>query len=300
MDPRGGSATVLLALGLTLACALLAAGTGAEEDPAPASLARGARDLQTGLEQLAEAEDLEQARQLHSEHVQPAAGELSGYLEDLAGDDGRLLASYLERTQASLAEGELSDARSLAGAGANLLGDEIVPVAERWDVNRTFVLAGPLQTDSRGLVVPLVLVNPPPAGVAAYDVSLSFPDAQPQDATVEVGRGEVHVDEANATVRWASFDASSMARLGSPGAERVLLGEAILDPGDLEPGDELAVDAQANELLDPEGDPVPAVGSDNQRTVPEPETGLDQTWVALGGVGVAALGFGWWVNRWEV
>lgn len=300
MPPRGASAPALLALGLILACAPLAAATSSEADPVPASLAEPAGELHTGLEALAEAEDLERARQLHREDVQPPAGELSGYLEDLAGEDGRLLARYLDRVETSLEEGELSDVRSLAGAGANLLEDEIVAVAERWDANRTAVLAGPLQADDRGLVVPLVLLNPPPAGVGAYDVALSFPDAQPREATVEVGRGEVHVDEANATVRWASFDASQMARLGSPGAERVLLGEAILDSGELETGDRLAVDAQARELIGPEGDAVPAVGADTERTVPEPETGLETTWVALGGVGVAALGFGWWVNRWEV
>lgn len=294
--PRGA---VGLVLALTLASIPTAAGQAAP-GTVPETLAEPTLALEDGLDDLRGAEDINQAREIHQDRVGPHAQDVAPYLEDLVREDGRLLATYLDRIDQALEEGEASDARSLAGAAANLVEDEILPVAQRWDANRTAVMAGPLQASSDGLRVGLVLVNPPPGGIAAFDASLSFQTAAPLGASVELGQGETRIDDANATVRWASFDASTLARLSPQQAERVLLGDAELDQGPLEPGSTIVVEAHAHELRDSEGQPVPTIGVDAERTVPEAHEGASAAWWALGGVGVASVGLGWWIHRWEV
>lgn len=292
-------AGLLTALAFVAAAVALGAAQAAEPS-VPETLGQPAGQLAAGLGALADAEDLERARQLHRERVQPPAEPMQQYAPDLAGEDGRLLSTYLDRLSTQLAAGNLSDARSLAGAGAQLIDDEVRPVAERWDENRTAAFAGPPETTEAGVRVPLVLANPPPSGIAAYDVSLTLPGAEPVDATIELGQGETRLDPANGTVRWASFDASSMARLSPRGADRVVLGAAVFSTDTLSPGSSVTLETQANEVLDPEGRPVAAVGVDGQREVPEDPGGVGEAWWALAGVGVAAATLGWWVHRWEV
>lgn len=299
MDGLRGAVGLALALGLTMTCIPTAAGQ-TNPGTVPESLAEPTLALEAGLDDLRQAEDIDQARQIHEDRVQPHAQDVAPYLEDLVDEDGRLLATYLDRIGQALDEGEASDARSLAGAAANLVEDEIVPIAKRWDANRTAVMAGPLQASSDGLRVGLVLVNPPPGGIAAFDASLTFQTAAPLAANVELGQGETRIDDANATVRWASFDASTVARLSPQQTERVLLGQADLDEESLEAGSKLVVHAHVHELRDAEGDAVPTIGVDAERTVPQAEEGGSTMWIALGGVGVASLGLGWWVHRWEV
>jgi hypothetical protein len=293
-----GALWLALALGLTLASAGPVAGQAAE-DPIPASLAQPSEQLRHGLDQLRDADEIERARQVHADQIQPPADQLAPYLADLAGEDGRLLATYLDRLDQALADGNLSDARSLAGAAANLVDDEVRPLTQRWDANRTALLAGPLTHGSEGLVVPLVLHNPPAAGLAAVDASLTIDAGEPLEAHVEHGQGDTHLDPANGTVRWASFETSSLAELDTHRTDRVLLGRAVVDT-DWTPGETTAIQAHAHELLDPEGEPVPAVGVETQRTVPARDEGSASRWLALAGIGLAGLGLTWWVRRWEV
>lgn len=289
----------LAALGL-LAAAVALGAADAAEPAVPETLGEPAGELASGLAELSDAEELERARQVHRERVQGPAEPLQRYGPDLAGEDGRLLSTYLDRLSTQLAAGNLSDARSLAGAGAQLTADEIRPLAERWDGNRTAVFAGPPEVTDGGLRVPLVLANPPPSGIAAYDASLTVPGAEPVDAATELGRGEIRLDAANGTVRWASFDASSLARLSPRGADRVVLGTAVFADETLSAGSTVTLETQAHEVLDPDGEPIPAVGVDGRREVPETDGGGGGAWWTLAGVGVAALSLGWWVSRWEV
>lgn len=298
--PRGLLPTVL-AIGLTVASGPLVAGQTDPSPQVPQTLAEPAHDLEAALAELSQAEDLEEARQLHRERVEPTATALMPYAADLAGEDGRLLATYLERLAERLEAGNLTDARSLAGAAADLVRDELLDVAERWDANRTALMAGPLEATDDGWRVSLVLVHPPPSGIAAFDAELAIPEATPREAAVELGQGQTRLDPANGTVRWASFDARSTARLSPQGADRVVLGQATLEPDTPSDTERLATQASVFEVLDPEGREVPVVGLDGARQIPEEGAdGASRGWLALAGLGLAATGVGLWVRRWEV
>jgi hypothetical protein len=288
------------AVGPLLALALLASvfpvdGQVSDDLRVPESLAEPAEDLRDGLTQVADADTIDEARQAHDDAVRGPADQLLLYASDLADRSGGLLATDLDRLDEQLAAGNLSDARSLASAGAQLVADDVQPVAERWDRNRTALAAGPVQPTEEGPAVALVLVNPPPGSIAAVDASLTLEAATPRSASLALGQGETTVDPANGTVRWASFDASAAASLATDGAQPIALGEARIDPT----ADTIATNVTVHDLLDADGQPTPAIGLASDREVPADGTGLPTTWLALGGVALGAVGLGWWVQRWE-
>jgi hypothetical protein len=286
-----------LVLAATLAVAPLAAG---QADEVPDTLVTPAENLETGLDRVSEADTVDQAREAHDTDVQPSGQTLRAYAEDLAGDDGRLLVTYLDRLDQALENGNLSDARSLAGAAANHLADAIAPAAQAWDANRTAVLPGPVEVDEDKLTARLVLVNPPVTGVGAWEASLVLPGSEPVEATVTHGQGETEWDPTNGTVRWASFDAQAASGLSSTEDRGLLLGEATYELGTLEPGDTVRVETQADEVDDADGEPVPAVGVDAERRIQAVDDGLGVAWLTIAGVLVAGVGLLVWTQRWEV
>jgi hypothetical protein len=288
----------VLALGLILG-AVPATDATSDAIAVPDSLGDPAGEMHESLQTIADADALDRARQVHADQVVPAREELAPHASDLAPDEGPLLATYLDRLETRLAEGNLSDARSLAGAAAQLVADEIQPRAEHWDENRTALAAGPVQPGENGPKVALVLVNPPPS-LAAYDAELSVTPGAPTSAQVALGQGQTRVHADNGTVRWASFDASAMAHLSPQSTQRVALGQAQLDPAGLDPATPVATAVDVNQLSDAEGRPVPAIGLQTERSVPAGDDAVDPTWLTLGGVGLAAAGLGWWIREWEV
>lgn len=288
---------VLLALGLL---ATVPATVGQQAPIAvPGSLGEPAAELGQGLSELSEAEDVATARTVHERSIDPAAAQIRPYAADLADRHGELLATYLDRLATQVAAGNLSDARSLAGAAAGVVDEHLQPAAAAWDGNRTAIAAGPITRSDDGARITLVLVNPPPGGVGAFDASLTVDRATPEQARLSAGQGQTQVDPANGTVRWASFDASAMAHLSADGRDRVALGDALLaDP----PPAGQTVEAQASvaDVTDADGEPMPAIGVTATRTMPTDEGALPTAWLALAGVGLGAVGLAWWVRGWEV
>lgn len=286
------AATLLAAL---LPGALAAPGSPPAVERIPERLPERTETLRAALANVSEAEDLAAARRAH-EDVQARAPELVPHARDLMPEDAELLGTYLAELNRSLAEGNLSDARSLAQAAANLVHDELRPRVEAWTVNRTALTAGPLRWASDGvIVVPLLLVNPPPAGVGAFDASLHVPPdrARPVAASIATGQGETSVDRANGTARIAAFDAQQLAHLGT-GTQVVVLGEARFSAEELTARDTLPVEVRVHGLATPDGQPTPALGLAHAASVPADEHGLvsalGQRWVALGLVaGMAAV-----------
>lgn len=250
-----------------------------------------------GLERLATAEDIEHARRAHDEIAEPLDRTIP-HAVDLAGRSGELLGTYATELETQLAAGNLSDARSIAQAAANLVEDEIEPLVDRWAQDRTVVAPGPARWSGDELVLSIVLVNPPPEGLGAFDIELVFDASRPTGAGAATGQGEAIVDRANRTARVASFSAQALANLDKSGP-RIALGEVQLEP--TEAGDTVNATAHVNELVTPEGSRVLALGPTGSSTVPERPSGFDVgTWWPLAAVGVGAVALIAGVRRLEV
>lgn len=270
----------------------------------PDSLIEPANRLASGLSRVQDSSSLDQARRVHELRVVPASANLTPYAVDLAGRDGELLGSYLDRLDTQLARGNLSNAQSLAGAAANLVEDEIAPTAARWDSNRTALGIGPLRWTGDRLVASLVLLHPPPASIGAFAAQASLTGATtPVAASLDVGQGDTRIDPGNGTVRWASFDASALARLDTATRSRVALGSVQLDATNLSTGDRVRTDVTVDELADANGKPLVAIGLSGSHEVPAAVSrgiGVPPGWLALGGVALAAVGLIALARRWEV
>lgn len=250
-----------------------------------------------GLDRIAAAEDVEQARSAHAEIADPLERTVPHTI-DLAGRSGELLGTYASELEAQLAAGNLSDARSVAQAAANLLEDEIRPLVDRWDENRTVVAPGPARWSGDDLVVSIVLVNPPPEGLGAFDVELAFDASRPTGAHAATGQGETTVDPDNRTARVASFSAQALANLEKSGP-RIVLGEVQLEPPD--EGTPVNATAGVHELVTPDGSPVLALGLTGSSTVPKAPDGFDVgAWWPIVAVGAGAVGLVALVRRLEV
>lgn len=280
-------AAVLAALALlaTLAPAGAAPGDPSElAGPIPEGLPGAFGDLAAALGNVSEAESVGEARRAHGD-VQPAAADAVPHAPDLAGREGRLLATYLDRLDDALSAGDLDDARSLAAAADDLVREELRPAAERWSENRTAVRAGPARPDGEGLVLPVVLVNPPPGGVGAFDVEVSTPEGAPRpvSGSLAAGRGETRADEANRSVRLAAFQPGELAQL-APERRVATLGEVRL--GGPVPEAPVPVDARVHQLATPDGERVPALGLATESAVLDGDAGtlagLPERWVGLG------------------
>lgn len=278
---------------LVLALALLAVPANAGGASVPDQLPADTRALADGLDELAGAEDLAAMRDTHA-NLTPVAERVLGHAEDLAGREGALLETYLDRLAEQLDAGNRSDAESLARAAATTTRQEVVPAAEAWATNRTAILAGSASWTDEGLSVPIVLANPPPAGVGAVDVEVEIGDeAAPRSASLALGQGETSVDAANGTARLASFDAAALANLDRS-TQRATLGTVVLEPDGLDPGNTVDVEVTPREAATPEGRSTPVIGLAAAVEVPEEAGGLFNTrLLALAGVGAgAALLFG--------
>lgn len=286
-SPRRGVAALVAVLILAASPAASAASVTLPED-----LPGDVTQLAADLARVAEADDLQTARAAH-EQVEASAPHVVPHAPDLAGRDGELLATLLDELDAALARGNLSDARSLAQAGANTLEDDIAPAAEQWSTNRTAITPGPPRWSGDRVLVPLLLVNPPPGGLGAVDVEVTA-NATPDRATLATGQGETTIDPTNRTARLASFDAQALANLETNRRETTLLGEVAFGPDALAAGDELKLTVTVRELADPGGHRVLVLGLDETTSVPPEEHGsplLESRWLAVGGLvlGAAAL-----------
>lgn len=298
--PRAPVWLALIALLGTLAPAVPVQGAGEPGSASwsiPGDLPGRTATIAEGLEQIAAAEDVEQARRAHEEIAEPLARTVPHAI-DLAGRSGELLGTYASELEAQLAAGNLSDARSIAQAAANLLEDEIRELVERWDENRTVVAPGPVRWSGDDLVVSVVLVNPPPGGLGAFDVELALDANRPTGASLATGQGEATVDPANRTARVASFSAQALANLEKSGP-RVVLGEVQLEPVDA--GSTVNATAGVHELVTPDGSPVLALGLTGSSTAPKASGGFEVgAWwpIVAVGAGAAVLIVG--VRRLEV
>lgn len=265
--------------------ALAAPATGAG---IPQDLPGDARALADGLDRVADADDVPAMRDQRATLTGPLERVLE-HAGDLADREGALLATYVERLDEQLAAGNRSDAASLARAAASTTRDTIVPAADAWAENRTALVPGGPSWQGEAVAVPVVLVNPPPAGVGALDVEVHVEDATVTGAEVAVGRGETTVDAANGTARLASFDAAALAKLDAASRERVVVGTVLLDGDELAPGDEVRVDPTTRALATPEGAPAPAIGVADTARVPEASGGLfSERVLAVAGVAAGA------------
>lgn len=286
-----------------LAAALLAAtvptASAALPEP-PQALPDTTEQLVEGLETVADASNLTQARQAHA-GVEPLEPRVLPHTKTLAGRHGELAATLMDELEAAIARGNLSDARSLAQAAASTLREDVMPPVERWDRNRTAVTTGPPRWVDDAIHVPVILVNPPPGGIGAFDVEVS-PGGTPTAATLAHGQGEERIDEVNGTARLASFDARALTHLDTTGRASIVLGEITLAHDELRPGDTLNTSTELHALADAEGSGVLAVTLASTSHLPAAgEEGLlgPRAW-AIGGVVAGALGLVFVVRRLEV
>lgn len=301
--PDAWSPLVALAV-LTAGAGLFPASAAPPGDQAevPQGLADATDRLREGLQAVSEADGIEQARQQYEQRVKPHEQTLLPHASDLADRDGDLLTTYLDRLADQLAEGNLTDARSLAQAAANHIRETIRSIVLAWEQNRTSLVAGSVWSTPEGPRVSLVLIHPPPAGIAAFDASLHLEGAIPVSAQLSKGQGQAQVDATNATVRWASFDAASLAGLDASRMERIVLGEAQLDGQKAKDGSAIGTDVEVNQLVDPNGKRVPVIGLAAERSVPEAgeDPIVSKAGLAMVVLGVAGAGLVLWVRRWEV
>lgn len=274
-----------------LALALLAVPTaaGAGAPSVPEDLPGDARELADRLDATASQEDLAAMRAAHA-NLTPLAERVLEHAEDLAGRQGALVDTYLERLDEQLDAGNRSDAESLARAAATTTREHLVPAAEAWDVNRTAIAPGTASWTDEGLAIAIVLAHPPPAGVGAVDVEVQVtPPASPEAATLALGQGETSVDQANGTARLASFDAAALANLDRS-TQRATIGTVVLDPDGLEPADTVDLAVTPHEAATPDGRATPVIGLASTVEVPEEGGGLFSTrLLALAGVGAGAV-----------
>lgn len=298
--PAGG----LIVASLAVTVLVLPGTASGQPLSVPASLGEPADRLVEGLSTLEDSSSLDEARQVHRERVRPPARNLTPHVVDLAGRDGQLLETYLERLGDQLAEGNLSNARSLAGAARNVVEEDVAPAARQWDGNRTALGIGPLRWLEGDVAGSLVLVHPPPAGIGAFAARAGIQGpTHPAGGSLDVGRGDVRVEPANGTVRWASFDASALARLDGGTRSRIALGTLQLDPSNLSAGDRVHTHVAVEELVDSNGDRLTAIGLAASHEVParsQSGLGLARNWLAIGGVALGAVGLVYLARRWEV
>lgn len=264
----------------------------------PTDLPARTTELRTALEDLSEATSADEARELWG--TVPQSGDpTASALWDLSPTDGDLLAAYLDGLDEAIAEGNLTDVRSLARAAESLVEEALEPLAATWATNATGVAPGEPEMRPDGtLRVPVILHNPPPAGVGAFDVALH---ADPETAsavggTVSLGTGQATADTANGSVRLASFDAKAAGGFGQGHRAFLHLGYAVFEPTD-DRGN-LTLDVRIHELVDPQGERLLAVGADGDLVVPaqvDASAFRLPAWavwglVAAGVVGVWALG----------
>lgn len=294
------AAPLLVALAALLVLPAATAGSAADpaepeaapEDRVPEDLPGDAAALKEGLEDAGEADDVGELRDAVN-RTRPLARDTLPLLRDLQGDDraGDLVAELWAGLEEAADAGNLSDGRSLAASAAGTLEDDLVPRVDAWDRNRTVVTVGRAEAGDDGLVLPIVVLNPPPGGLGALDAGLSVdPDAaRPTDVSLELGRGRTTVDAANGTARAASFQAEALAGIESAGALATVFARVAADPGDLAPGDTLEIAVDVHAAADARGGPLLVVAPDGAAEVPARTQGF------LGGVpaswgGLAAVG----------
>lgn len=266
----------------------------------PSDLADQGDAIRQELVRVAEAGNLS-AMRAAAEPVLAQADPVVAHATDLQAREGERLGLFLDELSRSLEAGNETDARSLARAAVNLLEGSILPTFEAWERNRTAVLPGPLHRDGGALILTIVLVNPPPGGLGAFDVRVQLGQGwQPTQASVEVGQGESHVDTANGTARLASFDAKALVGFGSGAPEGQVLGtvRVTAEDGALPKG--LPVELDIVELASSQGDPVLALGIGGTLDVESATsqgTLLSKRMIALGAVAVLSVGAIVWVRK---
>lgn len=284
---------------------------GAAGDPAervPEDLPGDVASLRAGLEDAAEADDVEPLRAAVN-GTQPIARDVLPLLRDLQGDNlaGDLVIELWTSLRSSARAGNVSDARSLAASAADTLEDDLAPRAAAWAENRTAVTVGRAQPgDNGGLVLPLVVLHPPPGGLGALDAGLALdPDrARPVDAALELGQGQTTVEPDNGTARAASFQADALAGLHRAGAPATVFARVDVDVVDLETGDgfDIAVDVHAAAVGG--GEPLLVVAPDGTAEVPARAQGFlsdpPARWGGLAVVGLLGAGAFAAVRRLEV
>jgi hypothetical protein len=269
-----------------LAAAALAASAAA----VPEALPQAARDLATALDRVAGQDSLGGMQAAHADSADERRA-VRPHAEDLAGGDGALLVTLLDRLDEQLDAGNASDAEDLARAAASTTRSHVVPAADTWSRNRTAVGPGEATWQGDRVAVPVVLHNAPPAGLGAFDVELALAgEATPVEADVAVGRGEATVDPDDGTARVASFDPAALANLDPGTGEAAVLGTVLVDGEQVASGDELRAEARPLEVATPDGHRVVTLGLAGNGTVPEPGGELFNGRVlALAGVGVGAV-----------
>lgn len=291
----------LAPLALAAAGILLLPAAAAEAPPTtpldrvPEDLSGQATRLQGHLGNASEAEDLDEARAA-VEAADPLADDVIPLLQDLQGDDrsGDLLAELWTSLEAASEEGNLSDVRSLSASAADTLDDDLVPRAEAWERNRTAVTVGQAEAgEGDRFRVPIVAMNPPPAGLGALDAGIALdPDeARPREASVELGRGEATVDPANGTARAASFKAEALAGLDAGSGPAAVFASVSVEPAAAAAGDRLAVEVTVHDAADARGNPIPVIAPDGDVVVPEGSAdGIPTRWGGLAAVGLLGAG----------
>lgn len=308
------AAPLLVALAALLVLPAAAAGSAdpaesiaSPEERVPEDLPGDAAALQAGLEDAADADDVGELRDAVN-RTRPLARDTIPLLRDLQGDDraGDLVAELWAGLEEAAGAGNLSDGRSLAASAAGTLEDDLVPRVDAWDRNRTAVTVGRAEPADDGLVLPIVVLNPPPGGLGALDAGLTVDTdaARPTGVSLELGRGRTTVDAANGTARAASFQAEALAGIESTGAPATVFARVAADPVDLAPGDTLEVAVTVHDAADARGDPLLVVAPDGAAEVPARTqgflSGVPASWGGLAAVGLLGAGALVAVRRLEV
>lgn len=320
--PSGALAAALLAAVLLLATAAPAtaqtsSAADAPMDRVPAALLADTVELRRALENASAADGADQLRAAHA-RAADVAPDVLPHLRTLGASDGELMSAYWTSFDEEVAAANGSDdanatnARSLARAAVRTLRDDLEPRVRAWDRVRTAVTPGAASAAGDGrLRVPVLLLNPPPGGLGAFDVELVAPPGTlvPVAAEVAVGQGQARVEADNGSARLAAFDAQALAGLSS-GVPSVTLGTVTYrvadaapaaSPGGLDPDPDpspVVLRVVLHELVDPGADPVPAVAPDGAVSAAAAAGAAGPpAWTALllvGGLGVAAV---WFLRR---
>lgn len=301
----GSAAAALVLLVLPVA----AAGTPtAPAERVPQDLPGDTAALGSRLGNVSEAQDLEAARN-EAAAAESLAEDLLPHLRDLQGDDraGDLVAELWSSLDRALREGNLSDARSLAASANDTLEDDLRPRVDAWARNGTAVTAGePVAAEGEGFRLPIVVLDPPPGGIGALDAGIEVdPDrVRPTAARIEAGQGEVDVDPANGTARAASFQARSLAGLGSAGPRAATFAVVDVTPEAAVEGATVDVAVTLHAAADAQGSPTPVLALDGAAVVPPSDDGLlpwiPSSWAGLGAVGLLGAGAAAGARRLEV
>jgi hypothetical protein len=292
----------LLATAAAAALLLVPAATAGEPtDPAdrvPEDLPRDAATLRDHLENVSEAQDLDEARSV-MDRARPLADDAIPLLRDIQGEDraGDLLAELWTGAEDAAEAGNLSDLRSLAGSAANTLEDDLEPRARTWAGNGTAVTVGQAEPgDGDRFRLPIVVLNPPPGGLGALDAGLRLDvdEARPVEVKIELGEGEAKVAPENGTARAASFKPKALAGLESVSGPAARFATVLVEPEAASVGDTLSVEVTVRAAADAGGSPVPVIGPDGQAVVPASEPGglasVPAAWGGLAAVGLMGAG----------